>query len=153
MKHWKVPIWHHWLTRKIFEFCRCFRIAKAVTFFFFFIQKLYIFYLLSFHSKNYNFYFIYIQWDPVCSNPVYNQCKSWFMYLLIYFRELLEYRRLVSSAKWCITEYWIALLRWLIYIRNSIRPKTEPCSTPWVLIKTVDSASYMYIVFYWLSMI
>ena len=30
--------------------------------------------------------------------------KSWFTYLFICFRELLEYRRLESSAKWCITE-------------------------------------------------
>ena len=37
-------------------------------------SKVYIFcYLLSFRSKNYYFCFIHIQWDPVCSKPVYSQ--------------------------------------------------------------------------------
>ena len=34
-----------------------------------------------------------------------------------------------------------------IYIRNSSGPKTEPCATPWVLIKAFDSASFIYVLF------
>ena len=42
--------------------------------------------------------------------------KSWFIYLFIFFIELREYKRFVSSAKWCIFECWITLLISFVYI-------------------------------------
>ena len=66
--------------------------------------KVHIFYLLSFQSKNY--YFCFTTFNEILSaqSQWTISFKSWFMYLFICFRELLEYRRLVSSAKCCITE-------------------------------------------------
>ena len=40
--------------------------------------------------------------------------RSWFMCLLIHFNEELEYRWFLSSAKWCIDECFVKLLRLLI---------------------------------------
>ena len=38
----------------------------------------------------------------------------WFIYLFNFFMEVLEYKRFLSSSKWCISEGWITLL--IIYI-------------------------------------
>ena len=122
-----------WFVFWVLSFGHLFKSSYFLLFAFFLVEKLlFLFYP---HSSEILF--------------AQSQCKisfkSWFMYLFICFRELLEYRRLVSSAKWCITECWITLLRSLIHIQNSSRPKTEPCSTPWVLINAVDSLSFTYV--------
>ena len=52
--------------------------------------------------------------------------RSWLIFLFISFKEELTYKILVSSAKWCTDENIIALLRSLIYIRNSRGPNIEP---------------------------
>ena len=44
------------------------------------------------------------------------------IYLFIFFIELLEHKRFVSSAKWCISECWITSLIPFIYIRNKSGP-------------------------------
>ena len=50
------------------------------------------------------------------------------IFLFISFKEGLAYKILVSSAKWCTDEN-IALLRMLIYIRNSRGPNIERWGT------------------------
>ena len=52
------------------------------------------------------------------------------IFLLMSFRDLLEHRTFVSSAKWRTSENSTALLRSLIYIRKRSRIRTEPCGTP-----------------------
>ena len=122
-----------WFVFWVLSFGHLFKSSYFLLFAFFLVEKLlFLFYP---HSSEILF--------------AQSQCKisfkSWFKYLFICFRELLEYRRLVSSAKWCITECWITLLRSLIHIQNSSRPKTEPCSTLWVLINAVDSLPFIYV--------
>ena len=44
------------------------------------------------------------------------------LYMFIFFIELVEYKRFMSSAKWCISECWITLFISFIYIRNRSGP-------------------------------
>ena len=45
-------------------------------------------------------------------------------------RELLAYNRFVSSAKWCIFEFFIDRLKSFMYMRNNKGHKMEPYGTP-----------------------
>ena len=56
--------------------------------------------------------------------------RSWLMCLLIFFKDLFEYKRFVSSANRCTSLFLIALWRSLINIKNSKGPKTDPWGTP-----------------------
>ena len=59
--------------------------------------------------------------------------RSWLMCLLIFFKDLFEYKRFVLSANRCTSLFLIALWRSLINIKNSKGPKTDPWGTPWVI--------------------
>ena len=58
--------------------------------------------------------------------------RSWLM-CLIFFKDLFEYERFVSSANRCTSPFLIALWRSLINIKNSKGPKTDPWGTPWII--------------------
>ena len=53
-------------------------------------------------------------------------------------RELLAYNRFVSSAKWCIFEFFIDQLKSFMYMRNNKGPKMEPCGTPYLMLWISD---------------
>ena len=57
-------------------------------------------------------------------------CKSKFTFLFMSFMDLFAYSKLVSSAKWCMSEYVTTLCKLLMYIRKSMGPNTEPWGAP-----------------------
>ena len=63
-------------------------------------------------------------------NHSYKRFKSLFMDFRKVLRFLQEYKRLVSSAKWYVVEYFNALFISFIYIKNSRGPRIDPCGTP-----------------------
>ena len=58
-------------------------------------------------------------------------------------RELLAYNRFLSSAKWCIFEFFIDRLKSFIYMRNNKGPKTEPFDTPYLIVWISDLSLLM----------
>ena len=56
--------------------------------------------------------------------------KSVLTSLFSFLIELLKHKRLVSSAKWCTLQYFIAWLRSFIYSKNRRGPRTGPWGTP-----------------------
>ena len=64
--------------------------------------------------------------------------RAWLIFLFTFFKEELTYKILVSSAKWCTDENIIALLRSLIYIRNSRGPNIEPWGMPNSILESSD---------------
>ena len=64
--------------------------------------------------------------------------RAWLSFLFTFFKEELTYKILVSSAKWCTDENIIALLRSLIYIRNSRGPNIEPWGMPNSILESSD---------------
>ena len=56
---------------------------------------------------------------------------------------LIEYRRLVSSAKCRTVECLIQVWRSLIYMRNSRGPRTDPCGTPCLMYVDSDVTPLM----------
>ena len=69
--------------------------------------------------------------------------RSKFIFLLISLRELLAYKRFVSSAKWCIFEFFIDRLKSFMYMRNNKGPKMEPCGTPYLMAWISDFSLLM----------
>ena len=53
-------------------------------------------------------------------------------------RELLAYNRFVSSAKWCIFEFFIDQLKSYMYMGNNKGPKMELCGTPYLMVWISD---------------
>ena len=53
-------------------------------------------------------------------------------------RDLIEYKKFVLSAKWCISACFVTWCRSFMYIKESSHPKTEPCGTPWSLMRVSD---------------
>ena len=49
-------------------------------------------------------------------------------------RELLAYDRFVSSANWCIFEFFIDRLKSFMYMIKNKGPKMEPCGTPYLIV-------------------
>ena len=45
--------------------------------------------------------------------------------------ELVRNKRLVSSAKWCTLQNFMALCKSFIYSKNRRRPRIDPCGTPY----------------------
>ena len=54
--------------------------------------------------------------------------------LFIFLIESLMFNRQVSSAKWKVSEFFIAILRSLIKIKKSKGPKTEHWGTPYFTV-------------------
>ena len=50
--------------------------------------------------------------------------KSKFTFLFMSFMDLLAYSKLVSSAKWCMSEYFTRLCKSMMYVRKSRGPST-----------------------------
>ena len=89
--------------------------------------------LFPLRSKYNYFSFIclqaYVIWSELQNNE---RERSWFICLLIFFIDVFEYRRFVSSAKCsillCLTDLWRSLMKMI----NNNGPYTDPCGTPWV---------------------
>ena len=56
----------------------------------------------------------------------------------MYFMDLLAYNKLVSSAKWCMSEYVTMLCKSLMHIMKNRGPSTEPWATPMFMGKVSD---------------
>ena len=56
-------------------------------------------------------------------SQMFSSFKSWLMCLFIFFSDLSESSRFMSSAKWCTSLYLIALLRSFMQMRNNKGPK------------------------------
>ena len=52
--------------------------------------------------------------------------RSWLTFLLIFFSDLLLYKKFVSSAKRCTALFFTASYKSLIKIKNNNGPKTDP---------------------------
>ena len=65
--------------------------------------------------------------------------RSIFKSLFNLFSNLLMIRRFVSSAKWWTLQGFIATFRLLIYSWKRKGLKTDPCSTPHLIIKVFDA--------------
>ena len=71
--------------------------------------------------------------------------RSKFIFLLMSLRELLAYNRFVSSAKWCIFEFFIDRLKSFMYMRNNKGPKMEPCGAPYLMVWISDLSLLMVV--------
>ena len=48
--------------------------------------------------------------------------------------ELMAYNRFVSSANWCIFEFFIDRLKSFMYMIKNKDPKMEPFGTPYLIV-------------------